>query len=117
MTCEYCRSSSENSSVLSAAAFPSRCVGRRPQPALFLLQLVLVPLMQRAINRRANARVGCCVNSGPVLWRAVLPPRPGKKARTRSESTACCSSTREYSFDRLRDEHCGTNESQTPLLQ
>jgi len=59
---------------------------------LFLPQLVFVPLMQGAINRRAMLGSGCYGNSGSVLLRAASR-RPGEKTRTRSGSTACCSST------------------------
>jgi ABC-type multidrug transport system fused ATPase/permease subunit len=70
--------------------------------AFFLPQLVFVPLMQGAINRRANARgFGCCGSSGSALWRGA-PPRPSNRARTRSGSIVCCGSIWEYSSSNFR---------------
>src|SRR5215469_3271558 len=62
---------------------------------LFLPQLVFVPLMQGAINRRANARVWVLRQLG-ISTVERRPPRPSNRARKRSGSIVCCGSIWEY---------------------
>jgi hypothetical protein len=57
--------------------------------ALFVPQLIFVPLMQGAINRRAGARVWILRQLGV----SAVDTRAASVERDRSGSTGCCSST------------------------